>query len=266
MALRAPNNPNTDVIILNVLRNVMHLNLAGQPCTYLASIDPGGSDPAGTGLNLTYVQNKYKMALGISAAVPYAVHLSSGKQEYSKEGAGLRTYIGQFVAICEYCGRWDNQPDSIDAIRSTIAADLERIKANIESNDSNEPEKLVPARYVGTNKIQRSKMQGPGIDGNGNRRSTLAIEYGDVLMMPEREILGQTYLFDPQGNNPPQDLGAGRRVKPEHVGKSDEELAALGYEFHAGRSDFQLVVPETPGESQPEQPKAKRRATADGGV
>jgi hypothetical protein len=136
VVLRTSNNPNTDDVILNVMRNVMHLNLAGQPCTYLASIDPGGNDPAQTGLNLTYVQNKYKMALGMTAAIPYAVHLSSGKQGYSKQGAGLRTYIGSLVCLIEYCARWDEQQSSIDAIRKTIAADLERIKANLESNDS----------------------------------------------------------------------------------------------------------------------------------
>jgi hypothetical protein len=131
VVLRTSNNPNTDDVILNVLRNVMHLNLAGQACTYLAQISTSQ-----TGLELTYVQNKYKMALGMTAAIPYAVHLSSGKQGYSKQGAGLRTYIGSLVCLVEYCARWDEQQSSIDAIRKTIAADLERIKANLESNDS----------------------------------------------------------------------------------------------------------------------------------
>ena len=102
---------------------------------------------------------------------------------------------------------------------------------------------LVPARYVGTNKIHRNKLQGPGFDANGQRRTTLQIEYGDVLMMPEREIVGQTYLFDVHNVLPPKDMGAGKRVKPEHAKLNDEELAALGYEFHGGRPDFELVVP-----------------------
>ena len=141
VVLREPNNPTTDIVILNVLRNVMHFTLEGYPSTYLASIDPGdatANPPLAphTGLSLTYVQNKYKMALGMTAALPYAIHLSSGKQGYSKQGAGLRTYIGSLVCIIEYCARWDENPASIDAIRRTIAADLERIRANIESNDS----------------------------------------------------------------------------------------------------------------------------------
>jgi hypothetical protein len=108
---------------------------------------------------------------------------------------------------------------------------------------SNEPDRLVPARYTGSNKVHRSKLQGPGFDANGQRRTTLLIEQNDVLMMPEREILGQTLLFDPRNVQPPQDLGAGKRVKPEHAGLSDEELQGLGYEFHQGRSDFALVSP-----------------------
>jgi hypothetical protein len=131
VTLRTPNNPDTDVAILNVLKNVMHVNLALQPCTYLAQISTSQ-----TGLELTYIQNKYQMALGMTATLPYGVHLSSGKQGYSKEGAGLRTYIGQLTCIIEYCARWDDQQSSIDSIRKTIAADLERIKANLESNDS----------------------------------------------------------------------------------------------------------------------------------
>jgi hypothetical protein len=131
VTLRTPNNPDTDDVILDILKNVMHVNLAMQPCTYLAQISPSQ-----TGLELTYVQNKYQMALNLTAAIPYAVHLSSGKQGYSKEGAGLRTYIGALTLLIEYCARWDENPESIDTIRKTVAADLERIKANLESNDS----------------------------------------------------------------------------------------------------------------------------------
>lgn len=127
----------------------------------------------------------------------------------------------------------------------------------------NEPERLVPARYIGANRIHRSKLQGPGYDGNGQRRRTLAIEAGDVLMMPEREILGQTLLFDPHNVHAPLDLGAGKRIKPEHVGLSDEELEMRGYQFHGGRSDFELVVSMPPVEATldvvPDQAPVKKR-------
>jgi hypothetical protein len=130
VTLRTPNNPNVDSTVLSVIRSVLNLNAAGQPCTYLASIDP-----AQTGLSLTYVQNKFKMALNMTAALPYAVHLSSGKQRYGKIG-GPKSFGGAFEAIIEYCARWDDQPSSLDTIRATIAADLERMKANLESNES----------------------------------------------------------------------------------------------------------------------------------
>lgn len=138
VTLRTPNNNYTDEVILGILRNIMHNNASGAPCTYLASIDPGNpnaSPPLApqTGLSLTWIQNKYQMALTMNAQVPYAVHLSSGKQAYEKHGF---LYEGGLTAIIEYCGRWDENPASIDNIRKTIAADLERIKANIEDNDS----------------------------------------------------------------------------------------------------------------------------------
>lgn len=130
VTLRIPNNPNVDSIVLGVLRNVLNLNATGQVCTYLAQISTSQ-----TGLELVYVQNKYKMALNMTAALPYAVHLSSGKQRYGKMG-GPKSFGGAFEAIIEYCARWDDQPSSLDTIRATIAADLERMKANLESNES----------------------------------------------------------------------------------------------------------------------------------
>jgi hypothetical protein len=107
-------------------------------------------------------------------------------------------------------------------------------------------EPLVPARYIGTNRIHRNKLQGPGLDGTGRRRTSLLVEQGDILMMPAREILGQSYLFDPRGVNAPLDLGVGRRVLPEHAQLSERDLALSGYEFHSGRPDFELVVIEEP--------------------
>jgi hypothetical protein len=129
VTLRSPNNPNVDSVILTTIMNVMHLNAAGQPCTFLASIDP-----AQTGLGLSYVQNKYKMVLGMTAAQPYACHLSSGKQKYGKNSTF--EWTGMFEAIIEWCARWDENASSIDTIRTLAAADLERLKANIETNDA----------------------------------------------------------------------------------------------------------------------------------
>ena len=129
VTLRNPNNPNTPKVVLNAIRNIIHLNVAGQPCTYLAQISPSQ-----TGLDLTYVQNKYKMVLAMSAAQPYALHIESGRSHFLKEG-GPKVYTGTLEVIFTYCGRWDDQASSIDAIWQTMDDDLERLKANLESND-----------------------------------------------------------------------------------------------------------------------------------
>jgi hypothetical protein len=113
-----------------MIKNIIHLNVAGQPCTYLAQISTSQ-----TGQELTYVQNKYKMVLAMSAAFPYALHIESGRSHFIKEG-GPKVYIGTLEIIFTYCGRWDDQASSIDAIWQTMDDDLERLKANLESNDS----------------------------------------------------------------------------------------------------------------------------------
>lgn len=131
MPLRTPNNPNTDNAVLNVLAALI-LNdvMAGQPNTQVGLNQQLLSAQKGKPVSLVYIQNKYQMSLG-----PFpAVHLSTGPQTHRKNS--LRTYMGQMTAIIEYYDRWDQQPNTIDAIRAGIAADLERIKANIEDNDS----------------------------------------------------------------------------------------------------------------------------------
>lgn len=104
--------------------------------------------------------------------------------------------------------------------------------------------KYVKARYIGQNQIILMKGQGTGRNADGSKRDTRAISQGDVILMPEYEIAGYTLLFDPQGNNSPKDLGAGRRILPEHIKFKDDEreLSVAGYEFHMGRIDFELVV------------------------
>jgi hypothetical protein len=74
------------------------------------------------------------MALSMTAALPYALHLEAGRSRYTKEG-GPRVYTGTMEAIFTYCARWDDQASSIDAIWQTMDADLERLKSNLESND-----------------------------------------------------------------------------------------------------------------------------------
>lgn len=116
--MRMPNNPNTDIAVMTILKNILPVNTA-----------LGSS-------SLIYIQEKYKMALLLSQNAPYAVHLSSGPQSY--ERAELSGFDGQLNINVGYYSRWDETPDTIDDIWKSIAEDLERMKANIEDNDANE--------------------------------------------------------------------------------------------------------------------------------
>lgn len=119
MPLRGSNNPNTDTVILGVLKNILPAN------TQLAA----GSQ-SGTGVEQIYVQNKYLMSLGNFPAI----HLEAGGQHYRRNSRS--TYMGGLEVIVEYYDRWDTQASTIDTIRANIALDLERAKSNVESNDS----------------------------------------------------------------------------------------------------------------------------------
>ncbi len=125
MTLRTANNPMLDSVVLNVLAQLLPNDpVTGLPNTVI------GQNQVALGSSLVYVQNKYLMSLGQFPAV----HLSSGEQHYRiVTRAG---YVGLFIAEIEYYDRWDTQPSTIDAIRTNIATDLERMKANIEDQDS----------------------------------------------------------------------------------------------------------------------------------
>lgn len=110
--------------------------------------------------------------------------------------------------------------------------------------------KFVPARYLGNHAINLVASLGPFFNADGSRRQSLTVENGDILLMPEREILGQSFYryLDTDGKPQLEDLGAGKRVKAEHASLSEEELAHLpqqaSYEFHMGRTDFIYVSDE----------------------
>lgn len=127
--LRQPNDPYPITVILGILAQAIHQYPQGTYNTYLAQISTSG-----TGSDLTFVQAKYKMSLAMTAAQPYAVHLSGGSQRFNYNG-GPRNRSGQAKALIELCARWDDQSSSIDAIRNVLQAELERYKANLEQND-----------------------------------------------------------------------------------------------------------------------------------
>ena len=119
MALRLPNTPTTDVIAMQALKQVL------VPNTQLAA---GSSD--GTGLSQVYINALYPLTI---SSFP-AVLLSSRDQTYMLRSRS--TYGGLVDIIVAYYNRWDSQPQTLDSVYASVSADLERIRANIESNDN----------------------------------------------------------------------------------------------------------------------------------
>jgi hypothetical protein len=103
--------------------------------------------------------------------------------------------------------------------------------------------KRVAARYNGSTMLLLQPGQGTGYNPDGTRRASRAIERGDVLLMPEREICGFTLFREGERA---YNLGTGKCIKPEHQDLDDRELSHAGYEFHRGRPDFDLVVDQVP--------------------
>ncbi len=136
MPLRLPNNPNTDINIMNTLKTIMLVDKnTGQPNTQI------GIDQQNLGTPLVFVQQKYKMSLLLSQNSPKALHLSSGHQSYGRRGQSV--FEGSLSIMADYYYRWDDQAQTIDNIWAIIAADIELIKANLEDNDN--------TAYGGTN-------------------------------------------------------------------------------------------------------------------
>lgn len=109
--------------------------------------------------------------------------------------------------------------------------------------------KRIPAQYIGTTMLLLMPGQGTGFNADGTRRTTRTISQGDILLMPEREILGFTLLY--RGEQP-LDMGTGKVVKAEHAGLSEQELTQLGYQFHQGRTDFVPYIELAPVASDSE--------------
>jgi hypothetical protein len=135
MTLRTSNNPNTDAIVLTALVPIV-LGLYGadgvsqSANTQLAVASAAqGGDP--TGADRVYVQQEYTMVN--NNRFP-AVLLSAGQQAYVRQSQ--RSFDGQMVANVDYYATWPESNNTYDTIRANVAADLERIKSNIESNDS----------------------------------------------------------------------------------------------------------------------------------
>lgn len=130
MPIRNPNNPNTSKVIMGILKNILPVD------TQLAA-----TSISGTGIELCYVHQKYKMALNMIDGISIAVNMSSGNQERILEA--YRAYGGQTTIEVAYYSKWDTTIQDIDALWATMDDDLERMSANVESNNVTE--------YYGTN-------------------------------------------------------------------------------------------------------------------
>jgi hypothetical protein len=103
--------------------------------------------------------------------------------------------------------------------------------------------KTVACEYIGRHKVELNKYGGPYINAKGEQLFELSLNPGDTLMLPEAEVKGYTILRDLTAQTDPVHLGVGKVVLPQHQGKSDDELMAIGYQFHQGRPDFREIVP-----------------------
>jgi hypothetical protein len=132
MPLRSVNNPNTDIAIMAILKSILPAN------TQLAA-----SSQSGTGQELVFIQEKYKMSLVLRQDTPTsAVNITANTlQEYSLEAQ--RSYSGLLAIDVSYYTKWTGQNEDIDIQWSEICTDLERMKANVEEQDATE--------YSGTN-------------------------------------------------------------------------------------------------------------------
>jgi hypothetical protein len=113
-------NPNTDIVVLNALGNVL---LAG---TRMATLQAAIS-----GATKFYVQQKFALTQGKQFP---ALHLSSGSQSYHR--ISTNHYEGTLLAIVEYYDKWTSQSSQLDTIRANIAADLEIMKSNVSKNEN----------------------------------------------------------------------------------------------------------------------------------
>jgi hypothetical protein len=117
---------------------------------------------------------------------------------------------------------------------------------------------LVPARYVGSHLVDLQQTGKKWFNIDGSPRALLKLMNGDTVMMPAEEILGKTVYFPKNGN--PLYLGVGRVILPEHADVPVDELGLLGYQFDAGRTDFELVEAPT---KTPKQTKQAPQAISD---
>lgn len=122
MSLRIPNNPVTSAVLLAAMQQVIPSETA---LTTVNKADP-------TGVSVVYVRSRYKMA---TTGLFPAVNLSTGVQKFQR--TSQRAYAGGVVVNISYYNRWDqNNLQTQEEIIVAMEADLERIRANLETMES----------------------------------------------------------------------------------------------------------------------------------
>jgi hypothetical protein len=121
MPLATPNNPDWMTPVLSALRVVLPQN------TLLAQ-----NSPDSTGQSLIYPEADYLLSAGAYPAVLlYCTPLTY-------KPCSRSTYSGTFDAVVVYYQRWDKATQSgqmLDLLWQSVALDLARMQANVESND-----------------------------------------------------------------------------------------------------------------------------------
>lgn len=120
---RTPNIPATARILLGAVRTVT----LGYPTPNIALALNSAS---GTGLEQTYIQDKFSLSQGVFPAVNYRMGPQSRKRN------SRSTYVNIATVVAEYYNRWTLNPQLQTQIRAGIFDDLELMAANLESNDS----------------------------------------------------------------------------------------------------------------------------------
>lgn len=114
--LREPNDPLNETVLLPLVASILTQGTQFALTT-----------PSQTGLERVYVQQMYRMCQG---AFP-AILVSAGSQQTSRNSTNSAT--GTRIIDVDYYDRWDVNTLSMNAIRTNIRLDLERIRANIET-------------------------------------------------------------------------------------------------------------------------------------
>lgn len=130
VVLRTPNTPASDPILLAAVRTVM----VGYPTpnTLLAQTSSDGTGLSATD-NRVFIRDKWRL---VAQDHWPAANLSMGGEQHRKRNS-RSTYTADPIHVrIDWFNRWDQRPDTITDLFNEAAADVERIAANLESNET----------------------------------------------------------------------------------------------------------------------------------